>query len=324
MNKKLKIILVVVVGLLIAIGFVIKMKKEKNVSSNMVEITPTLGSMKVVISSTGTVYPKNRLEIKPPVNGRVESVLVKEGETVKVGQVLAWMSSTERAALLDAASEQGEEKLAYWQKVYKPIPLKAPIIGEVIVSTIQAGQTVTTIDAVLVLSDELIVQAQVDETDIGKITIGQESIVTLDAYPKQKIKASVQHIYYESQTINNVIVYKIDLLLEEIPTFFRSGMSASIDFLIEHKKDVLMLPLEAIQQDEKESYVLIKKEGILKPVKQSVVTGIIEENYFEIVSGLTKQDVVLMSREFVLPSLDQQSNNNPFMPKMPRVGGRVR
>lgn len=327
MNKKLSLLLIGGLCLLIAGCVVMKIKKEKSSVSKMTEITPTLGSMQVLISSTGTVYPKNRLEIKPPVNGRVESVLVKEGDIVKVGEVLAWMSSTERAALLDAASEQGEEKLAYWQKAYKPIPLKAPIKGEVIVSTIQAGQTVTTADAVLVLSDELIVQAQVDETDIGKIKIGQQAIVTLDAYPQQEIKAEVHHIYYESQTVNNVIVYKIDLLLGEAPTFFRSGMSASINFIIEDKQNVLMIPVDALQQERKENYVLVKQKESRSAIKRFVVVGITQEEYCEIISGITQDDVLLMNSEFVLPVDQQQANQNPFMPKMPSsrvTGGRGR
>jgi len=133
------------------------------------EVSVRVGPIKTIISATGKVLPKNRLEIKPPVSGRIEGILVKEGDFVKKGDTLGWMSSTERAALLDAAQGQGEEKLKYWQQVYKPIALVAPIDGEVIVATIQPGQAVTTADAALVLSDQLIVRAQVDETDIGKI-----------------------------------------------------------------------------------------------------------------------------------------------------------
>ncbi|MBI5050215.1 MAG: efflux RND transporter periplasmic adaptor subunit, partial [Nitrospirae bacterium] len=223
MNKRRKFLFIIILVLLVACTLII-LKVRSGIGPAVVarEIKPTVGSIQVVISSTGTVYPKNRLEIKPPVNGRVEEVLVKEGENVTVGQILAYMSSTERAALLDAASDQGEEKLKYWQKIYKAIPLKAPIKGEVIVATTQPGQTVTTSDAVIVLSDQLIVRAQVDETDIGKIKLDQEAIITLDAYPDTKIKAKVDHIYYESQTVNNVIIYKVDLVPENAPEFFRS------------------------------------------------------------------------------------------------------
>ena len=99
----------------------------------------------------------------------MERVLVTEGDVVKQGQVLAWMSSTDRAALLDAARMQSKETSSYWETVYKPTPLIAPISGQVIVQQIQPGQTLGLDSAVVVLSDRLIVKAQVDETDIGRV-----------------------------------------------------------------------------------------------------------------------------------------------------------
>ncbi len=318
MNKKKRILFIIILVLLAACLLIfMKMKRAQGPANAASEIKPTVGSIQVVISSTGTVYPKNRLEIKPPVSGRVEEVLVKEGESVKVGQVLAWMSSTERAALLDAASEQGEEKLKYWQKIYKPIPLKAPINGEVIVATTQPGQTVATSDAVIVLSDQLIVRAQVDETDIGKIKLNQNAILALDAYPNNKISAKVEHVYYESQTVNNVIIYKVDLVPESVPEFFRSGMSASIDFIVESKENALILPVEAVQQDKDENYVLLKQEGSIKPVKRVVKIGITEGDNCEILSGVIAVDTIVMANQYVLPAASDNTGSNPFMPKMP-------
>jgi membrane fusion protein, macrolide-specific efflux system len=319
MNKKKRNSFIIILILLTTCLLIfMKMKGGQGPAVAAREIKPTVGSMQVIISSTGTVYPKNRLEIKPPVNGRVESVLVKEGENIKVGRILAWMSSTERAALLDAASEQGEEKLKYWQKIYKPIPLKAPINGEVIVATTQPGQTVATSDAVIVLSDQLIVRAQVDETDIGKIKLNQNAILALGAYPNNKISAKVEHVYYESQTVNNVIIYKVDLVPENVPEFFRSGMSASVNFIVESKENALILPIEAVQQDKGEDYVLVKQEGSPNPVKRVVKLGIVEGDNCEILSGVTAEDTVLvMSNQFVLPSLDSNKGSNPFMPKFP-------
>lgn len=319
MNKKRKTLFIMLLILLVAgAAIVMKMRKNQGSAGIASEIKPTVGSIQVVISSTGTVYPKNRLEIKPPVSGRVEDILVKEGESVKVGQVLAWMSSTERAALLDAASEQGEEKLKYWQEIYKAIPLKAPINGEVIVATTQPGQTVTTSDAVIVLSDQLIVRAQVDETDIGKIKLNRETILTLDAYPDTKIKAKVEHIYYESQTVNNVIIYKVDLVPENVPEFFRSGMSASVDFIVESKENALIIPVEAVQQDKGGNYILLKQEGSPNPIKRVVKLGITEGDNCEILSGVTAADTILViTNQFVLPAAGSNTGSNPFMPKFP-------
>ncbi len=112
-KNKLKLLFVVVIILAITGVLITRMKYKKPPGEVVKEITPFIGSIKTFISSTATVLPKNRLEIKPSVNGRIEKILVREGDKVKIGQILAWMSSTERAALLDAARGQGEQAVSY-------------------------------------------------------------------------------------------------------------------------------------------------------------------------------------------------------------------
>jgi macrolide-specific efflux system membrane fusion protein len=319
-KPKTKIIIGVLVLLVIAAIIAVKIKNKGAGNEAIKEINPATGVIQTFISTTGTVLPKNRLEIKPPVAGRIESILVQEGEKVKTGQVLARMSSTERAALLDAAEGQGEETLKYWKDVYKSIPLLSPIDGEVIVATTQPGQTVTTSDAVVVLSDRLIVRAQVDETDIGKIKLKQGAFITLDAYLDTKIGATVDHIYYESETVNNVTIYKVDLIPENMPEFFRSGMNATIDFKAEGREKALLLPVEAVRKEKDDSYVLLKQEGSNNPAKRVVKIGITDDKNYEILSGVTSSDTVLVTtKKYVFPSADS-SGSNPFLPNMKRSG----
>jgi len=312
MNKlKLFIILLVILG--VGSGIVIKLKSKKEKGEVTKEIVLAAGFIRTIISTTGTVLPKNRLEIKPPVNGRIESILVKEGEKVKKGQTLAWMSSTERAALLDAAQGQGEEQLKYWQETYKPIPLLAPIDAEVIVATVQPGQTVTSADAVVVLSDQLIVRAQVDETDIGKVKLGQDAVVSLDAYPEASIRSVVGHIYYESETVNNVTIYKVDVIPQEASPYFRSGMNATIDFIIQSKDNVLLIPLEAVQKDNDEVFCFVKPKNGGEPVKTQLKLGISDDKYSEVASGVSLSDTVIVkAKKYSLPK--SSAGSNPFMP----------
>lgn len=317
MNKKLKTGLVLT-GVLIVVVFIVIRFKPKAVTDNIIkEIIPTRGSIQTIISTSGTVLPKNRLEIKPPVNGRVESILVKEGQQVKAGEILAWMSSTERAALLDAARGQGEEKLKYWQETYKPIALLSSIDGEVIVAITQPGQTVTTADAVVVLSDQLIARAQVDETDIGKVKLGQKAVIMLDAYPDIKINAVVEHIYYESKTVNNVTIYEVDLIPENIPEFFRSGMNASVDFMVQDKKDILIIPVDTVYNNG-ESYVLLKQPNGKEPVNAPVELGITDDKNIEVISGINENDrIIAKTKKYSLPKASA-AGTNPFMPSRKR------
>jgi macrolide-specific efflux system membrane fusion protein len=317
-KNKLKLFFIILFILVIAVFAVTRLKQKKSSDEIAKDITPVVGTIRTFISCTGTVLPKNRLEVKPPVNGRIEKILVKEGDRVKPGQILAWMSSTERAALLDAARGQGEKSVEYWEKAYNPIPLPASINAEVIVAKTQPGQTVTTADAVIVLSDHLIVRAQVDETDIGKITPAMKAIITLDAYPDTKIQASVEHIYYESKTVNNVTMYEVDLMPQKVPKFFRSGMNATVDFTIEDKEGILLIPAAAVRKEGNENYVLLKEAGSKDLVKRVVKLGITDDKSYEVISGVTANDtIIITTKKYVVPATSSTTGSNPFMPKMP-------
>jgi macrolide-specific efflux system membrane fusion protein len=318
-NKKWKIVLSILIGAIVIIILVLVLKQNKPSNGNTQVIHPTRGTIQTIISTTGTVQPQNRLEIKPPINGRIEKIFVQEGERVTVGQTLALMSSSERAALLDAARTQSKETLAYWEEVYKPTPLIAPITGEVIVRGVEPGQTVASTDAIIVLSDRLIVQAQVDETDIGKVKLGQAAIVSLDAYPETKVKATVDHIAYESEIISNVTIYKVDILPEKVPPVFRSGMSANIDIIEQSKEDILLIPIEALKmRDEEGGLVLIDEGNGKKPIPRRLQLGISDDKNIEVIAGLDPQDKIIVETQTYIPLTGKEPGRNPFMPGPPR------
>ncbi len=274
------------------------------------------GDIDVTILSTGTVQPENRLEIKPPIAGRVEQVLVNEGERVKKGQVLVLMSSSERAALLDAARARGQDELQRWEGFYRPTPILAPIDGTIILRSVEPGQSFTTQEAVLVMSDRLTVKAQVDETDIAEIKLKQPADVILDAYPESDIPSSVDKIAFDATTVNNVTTYIVDVLPENTPVFMRSGMTANVSFQVESKKDILMLPTNAVRNKDGHHYVLVPSTSMSgKPEDKEVGTGVSNGKLVEIVSGLAQGDVVLV------PQTKERANaggSNPFSPFGPR------
>jgi len=313
-NRKWKFYLGVLIVLCALASIVLKIRNDETFHQVRREINPRYGSIRTFISTTATVQPQNRLEIKPPISGRIEKILVNEGERVKAGQILAWMSSTERATLLDAASAQGEETLKYWQEAYKPTPLIAPIEGEVIVRAVEPGQTVTSAEAVIVLSDRLIVKAQVDETDIGKVKLGQSAIISLDAYPSEKVNGTVDHIAYESEIINNVTIYEVDILPERVPGVFRSGMSANVDIIEKSRENILLIPLEAVTQEKDDRFVLVGQGIAKKPVKRKVMLGISDERNVEVISGIGAKDTILVVHQTYLPSKNAKSSSNPFIP----------
>lgn len=306
MKKKWVIAMVAVIGL--AVGFVI-WKKTTTPKVTYKEYKVEKGSLLVSILSTGTVQPENRLEIKAPVPGRINQILVNEGAKVKKGQILAWMSSTERAALLDAARARGQEEVDRWEEMYRPAPIIAPIAGTIILKSVEPGQTITSTEAIFVMSDRLTVKAQVDETDIAKIKLQQKAEIVLDAYPDQKIEAKVDQIAYEAKTVNNVTTYIVDVLPLQTPDYFRSGMTANVHFYQDSRENTLQLSSEAINLVNEKYSVQVKKEDGLE--ERVIEVGISNGKKTEILSGLVEDEIVVKPD---LSKADKQKSNNPFSP----------
>jgi len=280
------------------------------------------GNLQKSILTTGLVQPYNRLEIKPPIAGRAERVMVEEGDRVGKGQILAWMSSTERATLLDAARAQGPEALKRWEELFKPTPLLAPLDGRIIAKNVQSGQTVTQQDAVLVMSDKLIVKAQVDETDIGEVKLGERAEIVLDAYPQQKIPARADHIAFEAKVVNNVTVYEVDVLPDQVPDFMRSGMTANVTFFVAERPNALWLPQRAIIKQAGGAFVELgdprdPEKASLKPVE----LGLSDGKRVEIISGLQEGQQVLVKRSEGKAAAPA-GGSGPGNPLSPMRGGR--
>ncbi|MEW6691152.1 MAG: efflux RND transporter periplasmic adaptor subunit, partial [Pseudomonadota bacterium] len=289
------------------------------------EVGVSRGDLALTILSTGVVQPRNRLEIKPPIAGRAEQVLVQEGQSVAKGQILAWMSSTERAALIDAARARGPEELKRWEELYRATPVLAPISGTVILRSVEPGQTFTGNDAVFVMSDRLTVNAQVDETDIAQVKLGQRATIVIDAYPDRPIEATVAQIAYDAKTVQNVTIYEIDVLPREIPPFLRSGMTASVTFHVASRPGVLLVPSAAVRQRDGRAYVLVPagKPGA-PPSEQEIRTGASGEGRVEIVSGLEEGQTVLVADVRLDSSSAGAAGGNPLMPfgQRPRSSGQ--
>ena len=279
------------------------------------EVRVVRGDIDVDVLSSGVVEPQNRLEIKPPISGRVEQVLVDVGDEIKRGQILAWISSTERAALLDAAHARGGDEVKRWESFYKATPVMAPIDGMLIVRNVEPGQTFSNQDAVFVMSDHLVVKAQVDETDIAQIKLKQTAVITLDAYPDKTIPGVVTEIAYEATTVNNVTTYVVDVLPDHPSAFMRSGMTANVNFAVDAKAAVLLLPSEAIKAGKSGPYVLTpanaqNQKGKMFPEETSVRIGLSDGKSVEIVSGLEEGAKVLIAET----KAADEGPVNPFMP----------
>jgi macrolide-specific efflux system membrane fusion protein len=253
------------------------------------------GKIEEVVQAAGEVNPMNKVSIIPPVTGRIDQIVEDEGATVKRGQVLAWMSSSDRAAILDNARSEGPEVYKKWEDEYKSTPIVAPTDGLIIARNVVTGQTVDADTDMYDLSDRLVVFASVDETDLAKIHMGQLALCTVEAYPDKVFPTHVTLIGHQAIRVNNVISYQVNLDPVKVPGELRAGMTANVNFVVQEKKDVLWIPSYAVkgQSDGPATVKVLGPDG-KSMVDRAVVLGITDGVKVEVVSGLAQGETVMI------------------------------
>lgn len=308
MKRHTKVIIFIAVIAVIAatVFFLLKLRKrpEQGFAETTV-ITAERGNIEVKVLATGTIQPFTRVVVRSPQKGRLEKVLVDEGDRVWKGRILALVSGEDRISLLDAANSMMQEAKAAGDKeaierakqarqmamkAYLPIPITSPLRARVIKRSCQPGQNVSSNDILFVLSDRLVASVEVDETDIGKIHVGQRATITLDAFPMEKRAGKVVKISQEGRTISNVVIYDVQVNAESIPSTWSSGMTANVQFLIHDLKDVIVLPVGVVHQEGMDKMVMLAG-GHPRPHK--IETGATDGKVIEIKSGLSEGDSVL-------------------------------
>jgi HlyD family secretion protein len=132
----------------------------------------------------------------------------------------------------------------------------APITGTIIEKDVERGQVISspTKDVgggtvLLKMADLGLVQVRtlVDETDIGKIQVGQRATVTVDAFPNRPFQGSVLKIEPQAQTEQNVTMFPVLVRIDNRAGLLRPGMNAEVEIHVGERPDVLAVPNAALR-----------------------------------------------------------------------------
>jgi HlyD family secretion protein len=132
----------------------------------------------------------------------------------------------------------------------------APITGTIIEKDVERGQVISspTKDVgggtvLLKMADLGLVQVRtlVDETDIGKIQVGQRATVTVDAFPNRPFEGSVLKIEPQAQTEQNVTMFPVLVRIDNRAGLLRPGMNAEVEIHVGERPNVLAVPNAALR-----------------------------------------------------------------------------
>ena len=174
----------------------------------------------------------------------------------------------------------------------------APIAGTVESVSTQEGETVAasfaapTFVTLLDLS-RLEVWAYVDETDIGRIHVGQKAAFTVDTYGDYEFAGEVTAIYPQAQIRDNVVDY-VTVIRFQTPRdrILRPEMTTTVRIALEQHQNVLALPVRAIHRDGKRQFVTLRVAD--HPERRWITTGLRDDSYWEIANGIHENDEVFV------------------------------
>lgn len=129
----------------------------------------------------------------------------------------------------------------------------APINGVVIDRQVNVGQTVAasfsspTLYTIANDLHKMQVQATIDESDIGQISVGQEATFAVDAYPDDTFRGTVSQIRLAPVTIQNVVNYTVVVDVDNRQLKLMPGMTANVKILVGSREDALRVPNMALR-----------------------------------------------------------------------------
>jgi HlyD family secretion protein len=218
-----------------------------------------------IIAELDTTEIKNQLE-----QGRaawavaVQSVRVKEQalrrteELGTEGLVSEQDLENAKLELERARSDEISSKLAAanLEERLRDTVIRSPMDGIVLEKRAEVGQVIssgvssvtggTTIAVIADLS-RVYVKADVDETDIGRVQIGQRVEAIPDAFPDRKFEGAVARISPQSQIIQNVTTFQVVTILDNTDGILKGGMNMTVNIQIEGKDEALTVPRRAVR-----------------------------------------------------------------------------
>jgi HlyD family secretion protein len=195
----------------------------------------------------------------------------------------------------------------------------APMDGVVSARNVQIGQIISSAvsnvgggTTVLTLSDlsRIFVLASVDESDIGKIKVGQNAIITADAFRGKVFRGKVVRLATKGVNSSNVVTFEVKIeVLGEYKSLLKPEMTANVEIIGEERKGALTVPVESLARKGGEySVTVVKEDGTTeeRPVKVGISDGFKSE-----VLGGIEEGVAVQVRKAATDSRWNSSSQRP-------------
>jgi len=222
-----------------------RIEPDVNQAQNLLAVKSTVESSSIDLEDARSDYEAKRQLFE---RGLVSVEVHREAETRLRQAEQDYASASEKQRLVEASG------IPIGDNPQQVVNITSPMDGVVIHRPVELGETVTgsgsfnagTVIATVADLSTLLVEAGVNEVDIGKIHEGQDVAVTLDAFPRVRFPGAIERIAPAARLDEQVKVFDVDIRLEHLGHQLRTGMTANIEIRGDTRGGVLTVPLEAV------------------------------------------------------------------------------
>ena len=237
--------------------------------------------------------------------GTVTSINVQEGSEVAKDDIILGLSGDDLTESIQSASESlrsAEISMQNLQDAMNNYTITAPISGTIIEKDAKVGDAVKAGDTLCIVYDlsYLEMSINVDELQISSISVGQKVQITADAVPDKTYVGTVTRVSMKGASNGGTTTYPVTIRIDDTDGL-RPGMNANAEIVVAKADNALVVPNAAVVRG---SYVLVTKDSpsaanadtameapegfVYVPVK----TGVSDDDYTQIVSGIQEGDTI--------------------------------
>ena len=237
--------------------------------------------------------------------GTVTAINVQEGGAVNKDDIVLQISGEDLAEAIQSADEalrSAQLNMENLQETMNNYTITSPISGTIIEKNAKAGDALATSADLCTIYDlsYLVMVINVDELQVSSLSVGQSVQVTADAVPDKTYVGTVTRVSMKGTSSGGTTTYPVTVRIDEIDGL-RPGMNANAEIVVAEAKNTLAVPNAAVVRG---GYVLVTKDSpsavnadpdMTAPdgyVYVDVKTGVSDDDYTQIVSGITGNDTI--------------------------------
>ncbi len=204
---------------------------------------------------------------------------------------------------LELTKEDQQEIEKETQEALASMTIIAPIEGIVLSRDTDKGSAVIPMSSafggtvIMTLADvsEKYFRGDVDEADIGKVSMGLPTRIFVEAFTNQPFTAELTLISPMGREQEDIVNFEIRAIIHDPDGKLNVGMSADAEIILQERKDVLTVPEGAIHYENDSTFVHLQDASLEKGFRKvKIKKGISDGIKTEVLTGLKEEDVVIL------------------------------